>query len=118
MNAAVFAFIAFFLLFLLIFVTVFARLFQLWLQCSLSGAPVSLPNILLMQMRKSPARLICEQRIKARHAGIELTTSQLERAHLQGADIEKMVDAMLLAFRTDRNVSWEQLIETELGANP
>ena len=102
---------------MLVVVFAYARLFKLWLQCTLSGAPVPLPIIVMMRMRRSDARLICEQRIKAKHAGIDVTPAQLERAYLQGADIQKLVDALIHAERTDQAVTWEQLLETELQPN-
>src|SRR5690606_24020940 len=97
------------LLIMLVLVAAFASLFRLWLRCHLSGAPVSLPQILMMKLRRSDAQLICEQRIKAAQAGTDLSPGQLERAHLQGADIEKLAETMLHARRTGREVTWEQL---------
>jgi uncharacterized protein YqfA (UPF0365 family) len=99
----------------IVIVTAVASLFRPWMQCFLSGAPIPLFEILAMRLRGSPVRAICEQRIKAKYAGENLTAEQLEKAHQQGADIEKLVDALCLAKRNDSEVRWEDLIATEFA---
>jgi uncharacterized protein YqfA (UPF0365 family) len=87
--------------------------FRPWLQGFLSGSPVALFDIIGMLMRGSPVRKICEQRIKAGFVGVDLSCRQLELAYRQGVDIEKAVDALCLAKRTDREVCWDDLVATE-----
>jgi len=105
------------LVFLAAIVAFVALLLRPWIQCFLSNAPVSLPEILAMRLRRSPARKICEQRIKASYVGIDLSVRQLEEAHQQGADIEKLVDALCLARRSDQDVGWGDLLDTELSGS-
>lgn len=109
-------FAAVILLVMLAFAVLFAKYFRLWLQCFLSGAGIQFPHIIAMRLRNSPVRQICELRVKLKQNGIPVSATELERAYVQGADIEKLAETMLHAHRTDRDVSWEQLVETELGS--
>lgn len=114
MEMLLVVFLLVFLLVMLSVALVFAKFFRLWIQCTLSGAAIPLTQIVAMTLRKSPARLICESAIKLRQAGTDVTATDLERAYLQGADIDKLTEAMLHARRTGHDVTWEQLVQTEL----
>lgn len=114
MEMLVVVFLLVFLLAMLSAALVFAKFFRLWIQCTLSGAAIPLTQIVAMTLRKSPAPLICQSAIKLRQSGANVTATDLERAYLQGADIDKLTEAMLHAKRTDRDVTWEQLVQTEL----
>jgi uncharacterized protein YqfA (UPF0365 family) len=114
MEMVLIIFLLVFLLAMLSAALVFAKFFRLWMQCTLSGAAIPLTQIVAMTLRKTPAPLICESTIKLRQAGTNVTATDLERAYLQGADVEKLTEAMLHAKRTGRDVTWEQLVQTEL----
>ena len=101
--------------FLSLIVAFFVTLFRPWLQCFLSNAPVTLPEILGIRLRGSPVRKLCEQRIKASFVGVDLSLRQLEEAHLKGADIERLVDALCMAHRTNQEIEWDDLLQTELN---
>ncbi len=112
MNTSIVIMLAVMCLLTLTTLIVLLRLFRPWLQCFLSGVPVPLFEIVAMQLRQSPVKLICEQRIRANHVGVNLSCSELEQAHLKGVDIEQAVDALCLAQRTDQDVGWEDLVAT------
>lgn len=95
---------------------VFAKLFRLWLQCLLAGAPVPAFSLVGLVLRRTPAKLICEQRIRANYVGVDLSCEKIERAHLKGADVKSVVDALCLAKRTDREIHWDDLIATDLAS--
>lgn len=114
MQMLVVVFLLVFLLAMLSAALVFGRFFRLWIQCTLSGAAIPLTQIVAMTLRKTPARLICVSAIRLRQSGADVTATDLERAYLQGADIDKLTEAMLLARRTGRDLTWQQLVQTEL----
>lgn len=78
------------------------------------GKQTSSIDIVGMHVRRSPVKLICEQRIRADFVGTDVSVSDLEKAHLQGIDIKKLVDALCLAKRTEQSITWQQLVATEL----
>ncbi|MCM2372344.1 flotillin-like FloA family protein [Aporhodopirellula aestuarii] len=106
------------LVFLSAVVAFVTQLFRPWLQCFLGNAPVSLPEILAMRLRGSPVRQICEQRIKASFVGVDLSARQLEEVYLKGADVEKLVDALCQAHRTNQDIGWDDLLQTDLNRSP
>jgi uncharacterized protein YqfA (UPF0365 family) len=116
MDMFVVVFLLVFLLVMLSVALVFGKYVRLWIQCAMSGAPVPLTQIVAMTLRKTPARLICESAIKLNQSGVSVTATDLERAYLQGADVEKLTEAMLHARRTGRDVTWDQLVQTELAS--
>jgi uncharacterized protein YqfA (UPF0365 family) len=105
-----------FLLVMLSMALVFGRYLRLWMQCTLSGTPIPLTQIVAMTLRKTPARRICESAIKLNQSGLGVTATDLERAYLQGADVEKLTETMLHARSTGRDVTWEELVQTELAS--
>lgn len=117
MEILPFVFIGIVFLVMVAVVALFAKYFQLWLLCFVSGAGVQFPQIVAMRLRNSPVRQICELRVKLKQNGIPVSAADLERAHLQGADIEKLTDAMLHAKRTDREITWDQLVTAELESS-
>lgn len=104
--------------FLVAVVAVSILLLRPWMQCFMSNAPVTFPEILAMRLRRSPVQKICEQRIKVSYVGVDLSSRKLEQAYLQGADIEKLVDALCLAQRSGQTLSWDDLLRTELDEHP
>ena len=92
----------------------FGRLFDLWLRSFLAGAPVSVVELLAMRLRKIPPREIVRLRIMAVQSGVPLTTAQLQSAYLRGADVERSVLAFIRAKETGQQVTWEELLSTDL----
>ena len=113
MKIALFALVILFLIITGTIMLVIAKLFRQWIQCLFAGAPVPAFSLVGMRLRRSPVKLICEQRIRANYVGVELSCEEIERAHLKGADVKSAVDALCLAKRTDREVHWDDLIAIE-----
>ena len=90
------------------------RLLRLWLQSVLAGAPVSVAELLAMRLRKVPAQEIVRLRVMAVQSGVPLTTAQLETAYLRGANVERAVLALIRARETGQQVTWEELLSTDL----
>ncbi|QDV25775.1 flotillin-like FloA family protein [Aureliella helgolandensis] len=115
MNPIILLFIAVAALMLVVLIAFFMFFFRPWLQCFLSGAPIRAFDVVGMRLRRSPAQLICEQRIRASYVDTQLTVAELEKAHLQGVDIVRAVDALCLAKQTGVDVRWEDLVATDLA---
>lgn len=106
---------AVFLLICLLMLVFFARIFRLWLRALLGGAPISLPNILLMRLRRAPVEEIVRLKIMAAQSGVDIPVSKIESAALQGIDIERAVLALIRAREMGMEVSWEELISQDLS---
>lgn len=93
----------------------FAITFAPWLQAYMSGTPVSLFSIIGMQFRKIPVKTVVSQLIMANQAGVNISCNEMERAYLQGVDIEKITLAMIHANREGGDFTFQELVEADLS---
>ena len=81
----------------LIFLLIIGQYVQLWLQAWLSGAPVSLLDLIMMRLRKVNPSLIVLNRISAKKTGLEISTQSMEAHFLAGGRVTNVVRAMIAA---------------------
>jgi len=92
------------------------RYISLWFQAFVSGAPISLFNIIGMGMRKIPPRNIVGSRINLTKAGIKaVSTADLETHYLAGGQVTKVVGAMIAAQKANIDLSWGQATAIDLA---
>lgn len=102
----------------LIAIVVFVSLFQflgLWFQALLSGARVSLVDIIAMRFRKVDVRAVVLSRIRAVKAGINATTNQLETHYLAGGRIVNVVNALIAAQKARIDLDWDTAVAIDLA---
>jgi uncharacterized protein YqfA (UPF0365 family) len=105
------------ILFLIVFLTIVAVLFQfvgLYIRARVSGAPVTLAELMGMRLRKIKPRVIINARIQALHAGLDISISQMESHVLAGGDLQNVVNAMIVATRANIDLSWKTATATDL----
>ena len=101
--------------FLLLFVGLsFPQNVELWFQAYMSRVPLSVFTIIGMRFRKIDAKAVVQSLIMAQQAGIPLSVDEVERAYLQGADLEKVTHAWIKARRDQKSVSFQELVEADL----
>jgi len=92
-----------------ILLIVFLFVFQyigLWLQAWISGARVRFIDLVMMRFRKVKPKLIVENRITAKKAGIELSTPQLESHYLAGGHVTADTRAVIAAGKARIDLDW------------
>ena len=99
-------------IFVLIFMAVFARYFGLWIQCKMTRAGVSFPNLVMMSIRKVNPTVIVRSKIMAVQTGLtdaypNLTTRALEAHYLAGGDVPKVIRALIAAHRARLDMDWQ-----------
>jgi uncharacterized protein YqfA (UPF0365 family) len=99
----------------LVILLVIAQYVQLWMQAWLSGAPVSLVDLIVMRLRKVPATAIVINRISAKKAGIEISTAQMEAHFLAGGRIGNVVRAMIAADKARIDLGWDRGVAIDLA---
>ncbi len=100
---------------LILFVMV-TRYISLWFQAFVSGAPISLFNIIGMSMRKIPTRIIVNARINTFKAGLKLVTvADLETHYLAGGNVSNVVRAMIAADKANIPLTWRQATAIDLA---
>ncbi|MFH1615525.1 MAG: flotillin-like protein FloA [Planctomycetota bacterium] len=74
---------------------------RLWLQAWLSGARVSIAELIGMTLRRVDARSIVINRITAMQAGVEISRQDLESHYLAGGRVTNVVRALIAANRAN-----------------
>ena len=93
-----------------------ARYISLWFQAFVSGTPISLSNIIGMNLRKIPPRLIVTARINAYKAGIKtISVNDLETHYLAGGRVNDVVRAMIAADKANIPLDWRQATAIDLA---
>ena len=90
----------------LIFLGLFWKYGRLWLQAWLSGAKVSMAELIGMTLRKVDPKIIIHSKITAIQAGIPLSRVELESHYLAGGKVTSVVRAMVAANRANINLPW------------
>ncbi|MDR0994519.1 MAG: flotillin-like protein FloA [Verrucomicrobiota bacterium] len=99
----------------LFFVVLFLAFIQIWIRAWMSGAHITLMNLLGMKLRHVPPTLIVDARIRATKAGIGLTTDQLEAHYLAGGDIINVVQALIAADKANIRLSFPAAAAIDLA---
>ena len=102
-------------IFLLIFVAFVFQYIGLYLQAWVSGAKVSLLDLIMMRFRKVSAKSVVINRISGKKAGIEISTDQLEAHYLAGGRITNVVRAMIAADKARIDLTWETATAIDLA---
>jgi uncharacterized protein YqfA (UPF0365 family) len=103
--------VLFVLLFLFGFLIIFARYFGLWIQCKMTRAGISFPNLVMMSFRRVNASLIVRCKIMAVQAGLTkvypISTSALEAHFLANGNVPNVIKALIAAQRADIALDWQ-----------
>ncbi|QDV63771.1 flotillin-like FloA family protein [Crateriforma conspicua] len=108
---------AFLAVFILVVATVFLLLIRPWLQVFLSGGKASPLTILAMRLRGMPVKTICDAYVMIVHCGVAVDINQIQRAHLMGADVDKLARAVCFAKQNDEPFVWDDLVATAIEDN-
>jgi len=99
----------------LVFLLLVLKYGGLWLQARLSGAKVSIPQLIGMSLRKVNSRLIVVNRITALRAGVHVSTEDLESHYLAGGRVSNVVRAMIAANRANIDLSFKTATAIDLA---
>jgi uncharacterized protein YqfA (UPF0365 family) len=92
------------------------RYVSLWFQAFVSGAPISLFNIIGISLRKIPPRIIVSARITSFKAGLkQITVADLETHYLAGGNVLNVVQAMIVADKANFALTWRQATAIDLA---
>jgi uncharacterized protein YqfA (UPF0365 family) len=97
---------------------VFALLFQfigLYVRALVSGARVSLLELLGMRLRKVNGLVIVNSRIQAIRAGLQVTQADMESHMLAGGNVQRVINAMIAANKANIDLSWRTATAIDLA---
>tara|TARA_R110002111_G_scaffold254461_2_gene320112 strand:+ start:15488 stop:16537 length:1050 start_codon:yes stop_codon:yes gene_type:complete len=95
----------------LVFFAVFARYAGLWVQCKMTKAGISFPNLVMMSIRKVNPTIIVRSKIMAIQSGVtrhyDITTRDLEAHYLAGGNVPNVIRALIAAERANIELDWQ-----------
>lgn len=98
-------------LIVLVVMAVLARYFGLWIQCKMTGAGVSMTNLIMMSIRKVNPTVIVRSKIMAVQAGLtehyDISTRALEAHYLAGGNVPNVIRALVAAHRAQIEMDWQ-----------
>ena len=90
-----------------VFITVvFFSFLRTWLQCFLTGAKISIPELVRMKLRNVDYGLIVRQKIALVQAGVRITTQELEAHYLSRGDVARTTAAVIAAHKAGIDLPW------------
>lgn len=93
-----------------------ARYMMLWLQACVSGANISLLQLILMPMRRVDPRVIVRAKVMAVHAGLAtITTNTIEAQYLAGGNVHRVILALISAKRANIILDWNTAAAIDLA---
>jgi len=93
---------------LLVLGGVVVRFGSLWMQALLSGAPISILDLVAMRLRRVDPGVITRARIMAKKAGIEIPANMLEAHYLAGGNVISVVQALIAANKASIALSFDR----------
>ena len=94
-------------LFLLVFMFIFFSFIRLWIQSLLTGANISIFNLIGMKLRKVNYEMIVQQKIALVQAGVKVTTEDLESHFLTRGNVPRTAAAVIAAHKAGLDLSWK-----------
>jgi uncharacterized protein YqfA (UPF0365 family) len=87
----------------------------LWLKAYLSGARVSIINLIGMRLRQVPPSVIVTARITATKAGLKIDTDKLEAHYLSRGNVPNVIRALVAASKADIPLNFERAAAIDLA---
>lgn len=88
---------------------------MLWISALAAGVRVSIFTLIGMRLRRVIPSRVINPMIKARKAGLNVTTNQLESHYLAGGNVDRVVNALIAAHRANIELSFERAAAIDLA---
>lgn len=98
-----------------VFLFVFLSFLNLWVQCILTGAEISIWSLFWMKLRKVNYEMIVKQKIALVQAGVKVTTTEMEAHYLAGGSVEKTALAVIAAHKARIELNWATAAAIDLA---
>src|SRR5437667_5832305 len=105
----------FVLIILLVFFGIIFQFLGLYVRAYVSGAKVSLFELIGMRLRKVNTITIVNSRIQAARAGLHITQPEMESHMLAGGDVQRVIAAMIAANKANIDLPWKTATAIDLA---
>jgi uncharacterized protein YqfA (UPF0365 family) len=103
---------------LIVILVVFAILFNfigLYVRAFVSGARVTMLDLIGMRLRRVPTTVVVDSRIQAHRAGLNVSTPEMESHVLAGGDVRRVINAMIAAHKANIDLGWQMATAIDLA---
>jgi uncharacterized protein YqfA (UPF0365 family) len=88
------------------FMVIFFSFLRLWIQCLLTGAKISIWDLIGMKLRNVDYSMIVRQKIALVQAGVKISTPDLEAHFLSRGNVPKTATAVIAAHKANMDLPW------------
>ena len=99
----------------LVVVFVVGQFINLYIQALVSGARVSLLDLVGMRLRKVDLRTIVYSRIRAVKSGLDVPTNKIETHYLAGGRVPTVINALIAAQGAKIPLTWDMACSVDLA---
>ncbi|MBX9679627.1 MAG: flotillin-like protein FloA [Gemmataceae bacterium] len=90
----------------LFFLIIFFSFLRLWIQCFLTGAKISIWDLVGMKLRNVDYPMIVRQKIALVQAGVKVNTQDLEAHYLSRGDVPRTAASVIAAQKAGIDLPW------------
>jgi uncharacterized protein YqfA (UPF0365 family) len=99
----------------LVFLFIFFSFIRLWIQSVMTGANISIFNLIGMKLRNVDYALIVKQKIALVQAGVKVSTEDLESHYLARGNVPKTSAAVVAAHKANLDLPWRTAAAIDLA---
>ena len=97
------------------FVAIFISFLRLWIQCFLTGAKISIWDLIGMKLRNVDYSMIVRQKISLVQAGVKVSTQEMEDHFLSRGNVPKTAAAVIAAHKAGIDLPWRKAAAIDLA---
>lgn len=102
-------------LFGIVFAIIFFSFLRLWIQCWLTGARISILDLVGMKLRNVDYAMIVRQKIAMVQAGVKVSTREMEAHYLARGNVPKTTAAVIAAHKAGFDLPWRNAAAIDLA---
>jgi uncharacterized protein YqfA (UPF0365 family) len=99
----------------LFFLIIFFSFIRLWIQSLLTGAKISILDLVGMKLRNVDYAMIVRQKIALVQAGVKVATEELEAHYLARGNVPKTATAVIAAHKAGMDLPWKTAAAIDLA---
>src|ERR1700752_5118076 len=97
------------------FLVIFFSFLRLWIQCFLTGAKISIWDLIGMKLRSVDYSMIVRQKIALVQAGVKVSTQDMEAHYLSRGNVPKTATAVIAAHKAGMDLPWRVAAAIDLA---
>src|SRR5579864_6392119 len=97
------------------FLVIFFSFLRLWIQCFLTGAKISIWDLIGMKLRNVDYSMIVRQKIALVQAGVKISTQDMEAHYLARGNVPKTAAAVIAAHKAGMDLPWSRAAAIDLA---